>query len=82
MTCISDRIVFCSGIRRECDGGTAWERVEMGDCPLTPPTQDIQVKPFEVLLLGFLLCMQVVHQQQQVAIKTFVFASKTNTCSV
>ena len=40
----SDRIVFCLGIRRECDGGTAWERVEMGDCPLTPPTQNIEVK--------------------------------------
>ena len=48
-TCISDRIVsVCSGIRRECDGGTAWDRVEMGDCPLTPPAQDIQVKPFQV----------------------------------
>ena len=47
-TCISDRIVFCSGIRRECDGGTAWERVEMGDCPLTPPSEDIQVKLFQV----------------------------------
>ena len=41
----SDRIVSCLGIRRECDGGTSWEKVEMGDCPLTLPTEDIQVRP-------------------------------------
>ena len=45
---VTGMIVFCSGIRRECDGGTAWERVEMGDCPLTPPSEDIQVKLFQV----------------------------------
>ena len=28
---------------REFDGGTAWNRVEAGDCPLTSPIQDIQV---------------------------------------
>ena len=28
---------------REYGGGTAWDRVEMGQCPLTPPTQDVQV---------------------------------------
>ena len=32
------------GIRlRECDSGTAWNRVETGDCPLTSPTQGIEV---------------------------------------
>ena len=28
---------------RECDGGTAWNQVETGDCPLTSPNQGIQV---------------------------------------
>ena len=28
---------------REYDGGTAWDKVEMGQCPLAAPTQDVQV---------------------------------------
>ena len=34
----------CEGIKmRECDGGTAWERVESKSYPLTSPDQSIQV---------------------------------------
>ena len=35
---ISDGILL-----RECDGGTAWNEVKTGDCPLTSPTEGIQV---------------------------------------
>ena len=45
MQCLNFVFVgICEGIRvRECDGGTAWNGVKTGDCPLTPSTQDIQV---------------------------------------
>ena len=47
------RLFPALGIRKECDGGTAWERVEVGDCPLTLPTQDVQVRPFQVVYFCF-----------------------------
>ena len=28
---------------KEYGGGTAWDRVEMEQCPFAPPTQDVQV---------------------------------------
>jgi len=66
------RLFPALGIRKECDGGTEWERVEVGDCPLTLPTQDVQVRPFQVVYtsvlgpkISLLLCMQEVCQQHQ-----------------
>ena len=47
------RLFPALGIRKECDGGTEWERVEVGDCPLTLPTQDVQVRPFQVVYFCF-----------------------------
>ena len=41
--CIPCKSLMYIGISvREFGGGTAWDRVEMGQCPLTPPTQDVQ----------------------------------------
>ena len=35
----------CESIKmRECDGGTAWDRVESKSYPLTSPDQSIQVR--------------------------------------
>ena len=46
---------------REYGGGTAWDRVEMGQCPLTPPTQDVQVNwiigslpAYDLFIMSFL----------------------------